>query len=98
MPVVFVIRHAEDTPSGPHDLTAEGQKHAELYIMLFNNYIWGDTHSLGKDKTQVCVCPIGKFMNLKFYHQIFYAKDCKSGASFTPSTSSECLIPQQRSY
>lgn len=244
MPVVFVIRHAEDTSSGPHDLTAEGLKHAELYVMLFKNYIWGDTHSIGKDKSQACVCPInkiisisnkggdiipqnpnpnpspnpyktvvklsqslgipistdngkrqywssfqwtaeakkqlfdnsgnlaqysvvivwdkqglnptkadynelmrwlklpeskvpfkdfipllkyfpntlpnldsvvleplktnlwvfsdqneeGKFMNLRFYQQIFYAKDCKSNATLVPTKNSECVIPQQRGY
>ncbi|AUH73233.1 hypothetical protein [Legionella sainthelensi] len=64
MPVVFVIRHAEDTPSGEHALTAEGKKHAELYVMLFKNYIWGDAHSVGKDKSQACVCPIGKIISI----------------------------------
>ncbi|RUR06817.1 hypothetical protein ELY15_12835 [Legionella sp. km772] len=64
MPVVFVIRHAEDTQSGPHALTAEGQRHAELYPMLFQNYIWGDTHSVGVDKAQACVCPIGKIISI----------------------------------
>lgn len=64
MPVVFVIRHAEDTQTGPHDLTDVGQKHAQLYIQLFKNYIWGDTHSVGKDKAQACVCPIGKIVSI----------------------------------
>ncbi|KTD41291.1 hypothetical protein [Legionella parisiensis] len=244
MPVVFVIRHAEDTQTGPHNLTDIGWKHAELYVALFENYIWGDPHSVGKDKTQACVCPIGKiisisnkgenalppnpnpnpspnpyntvmklseklnipiqtdngvkqywssfqwtagaklglfdnngnsapfsvviswdkqglnptkeeyiglmrwlkypesqisfeefipllkffpntlvkadsvaliplrthlwvfsdqneqgkFINLRFYQQIFYAKDCKSNPSLTPTTNSECLVPQQRGY
>ena len=64
MPVVFVIRHAEDTQSGPHALTPEGIKHAELYVQLFKNYIWGDTHSVGVDKNQACVCPIGKIISI----------------------------------
>ncbi|RAP35700.1 hypothetical protein B1207_11470 [Legionella quinlivanii] len=64
MPVVFVVRHAEDTASGPHALTAEGTKHAELYIRLFNDYIWGDTHSIGKDKSPACVCPVGKIISI----------------------------------
>ena len=64
MPVVFVIRHAEDTQSGPHALTAEGQRHAELYSMLFEKYIWGGSHSIGVDKSQACVCPIGKIISI----------------------------------
>ncbi len=64
MPVVFVIRHAEDTASGPHALTPEGARHAQLYLMMFNNFIWGNTHSLGKDRSQACVCPIGKIISI----------------------------------
>jgi hypothetical protein len=64
MPVVFVIRHAEDTQSGAHELTDEGKKHAALYTMLFNNYIWGETHSVGINKNQACVCPIGKIISI----------------------------------
>lgn len=64
MPVVFVIRHAEDTQAGHHDLTDVGQKHAELYIQLFQNYIWGNTHSVGKNKAQACVCPLGKIISI----------------------------------
>ncbi len=64
MPVVFVVRHAEDTPTGPHALTAEGAKHAQLYIMMFNNFIWENTRAVGKDKSQVCVCPIGKIISI----------------------------------
>ncbi|MCE0721957.1 hypothetical protein [Legionella resiliens] len=64
MPVVFVIRHAEDTQSGEHALTAEGIRHAELYVMLFKNYIWGGTHRIGKDKSHACVCPIGKIISI----------------------------------
>ncbi len=64
MPVVFVIRHAEDTSSGAHELTAEGKRHAELYFMLFNHYVWGGTHSIGLKKDQACVCPIGKIISI----------------------------------
>lgn len=64
MPVVFVIRHAEDTTSGPHALTEEGQKHAELYVKFFENFIWGDAHHVGIDKSLACVCPIGKIISI----------------------------------
>jgi hypothetical protein len=64
MPLVFVIRHAEDTQSGPHALTAEGAKHAELYTMLFENYIWGDTHGVGEGQSEACACPIGKIISI----------------------------------
>ena len=64
MPAVFVIRHAEDTQQGPHDLNKIGQRHAALYIMLFNNYVLNSSHSLGINKSQACVCPIGKIISI----------------------------------
>ncbi len=63
MPVIFVIRHAEDTQTGPHALTPEGQRHAELYAKFFPTYL-SSAHNVGVNKSPVCVCPISKIISI----------------------------------
>lgn len=62
-PVVMVIRHAEDEmKDNEHVLTDAGKNHAELYIKLFNDYIFSNSRALGTGGLEVCVCPIGKII------------------------------------
>ena len=62
-PTVMVIRHAEDGgENGEHYLTDAGMNHANLYINLFNSYVYGKAHSIGKGGEEVCICPIKKII------------------------------------
>jgi len=61
-PAVMVVRHAEDTSSGPHALTDAGNNHANLYVSLVDDYVFGKAHGLGAAGAQVCVCPVGKVL------------------------------------
>ena len=62
-PVVMVIRHAEDGgENGEHFLTDSGKRHAELYIKLFNDYVFSNSRALGNGGLEICVCPIGKII------------------------------------
>ncbi len=63
-PAVMVVRHAEDeaNPVGGADiLSAVGKKHAALYPDLFRKYL-AEPHSIGPDRAEVTVCPIGKII------------------------------------
>lgn len=63
-PAVMVVRHAEDeaNPLGGADiLSAVGKKHAALYPDLFRKYL-AEPHSIGPDRAEVTVCPIGKII------------------------------------
>ncbi len=59
-PAVMVVRHAEDTASGPHALTEAGENHADLYVSLVDEYVFGKAHGLGPAGADVCVCPVAK--------------------------------------
>lgn len=64
-PVVMVIRHAEDGGiNGEHFLTDSGKRHAELYITLFKDYVYSNSHGFGTGGSEVCVCPVGKIISI----------------------------------
>ncbi len=61
-PVVIVVRHAEDTTSGPHLLTTAGNNHAQLYINLIDDYIFAKSHKLSVTTAESCACPVGRVL------------------------------------
>src|SRR5262245_35860394 len=64
-PIVMVVRHAEDasSPANAHYLTDAGKNHAQLYVSLVHDYVYGNTHGLGAAGAEVCVCPVGKVIS-----------------------------------
>jgi len=74
MPVVLVVRHAEDTKEGPHALTDIGKNHANLYGSpenkaqgiegMFDRYIFGSAYNFGMNKSLVCICPINRIISI----------------------------------
>lgn len=51
---VIVIRHAEDTASGPHALTTAGLRHADLYANFFQKNFFSDYKIIRDDQTNLC--------------------------------------------
>ncbi len=60
---VVVIRHAEDTTTGPKSLTTSGKRHAELYRKLFHENLTKQVYDLTDQA--VCLCPISRIVSIE---------------------------------
>jgi hypothetical protein len=59
VPVVMVVRHAEDANGPEPRLTTGGKLHASLYPEMFESYM-SEAHSIGAGGVDAMPCPVGR--------------------------------------
>ena len=59
VPVVMVVRHAEDINGPPPVLTTGGKLHASLYPQMFQSYM-SEAQSIGAGGVKALPCPVGR--------------------------------------